>query len=188
MKTKQEIRTSILSLRNQLSQQEWKEKSEKIREKFFTVQKFQQAKIIHTYISSKKNEVDTKEIIHQSLLKKKRIAVPKSDRKKQELLHSEIFSLDELSVGEYGILESRNIRFVNLQEIDLVIIPAVAVTRSGVRLGFGKGYYDKFLQHLKCTRIVLCFDFQIVNEIPQESHDQNVDMIITEKEIMYCRK
>lgn len=78
----------------------------------------------------------------------------------------------KLDIGmAYGIQESQGPLFTNYSSIDLAIIPGMAFTREGARLGRGKGYYDRLLQHLHCPLIGIAFPFQILPYIPTEPHD-----------------
>jgi len=74
---------------------------------------------------------------------------------------------------------------VNIEEIDLVIVPGVVFDKNLNRIGFGKGYYDKILNRLKpsAKKVALAHDFQVLEDIPAEEHDVKMDMIITEKNI-----
>lgn len=148
---------------------------------------FVEARFLHTYVSSKKNEADTRPIIASAFEKGVRVAVPIADKERPLLRHSEIFSMDDLAIGAFGIMEPHKITPINLNEIEVVLVPVVGVDRSGTRLGFGGGYYDSFLRHVSCTKIALAYDFQVVQELPREQHDELVSMIVTESEIIHCR-
>ena len=74
-----------------------------------------------------------------------------------------------------------------VRDLHAVILPALAVDRNGNRLGFGAGYYDRFLTDVHLPTIALAYDFQIVGEIPAESTDIPVSFIVTESEIIRCR-
>jgi 5-formyltetrahydrofolate cyclo-ligase len=106
----------------------------------------------------------------------------------------ELFRLDhvgELAPGTIGVLEPRRElrghaeRKIDRSAIDLIVIPGLAFDRRGGRLGYGKGYYDRFLAHLhgSATRLAVCFECQLVAEVPVLPHDIRVHMIVTENAI-----
>lgn len=187
MKSKITLREHLKMERQTLSKQVVRERSKLIVEQLLSLPEFFRSDVVHTYISSKNNEVDTHELIRILLKQKKRVVVPIADKATKTMKHSELFSLGELVGGAYGILEPRMYRPVSPSELQVVVVPALAVDRNGNRLGFGAGFYDRFLQEIKAPKIALAYDFQIVDEVPRENTDVPVSFVITEQEIIRCR-
>ncbi|RLF88523.1 5-formyltetrahydrofolate cyclo-ligase, partial [Thermococci archaeon] len=99
-----------------------------------------------------------------------------------------IRSFSELRPGKFNIMEPREAidEEVNL---DLIVVPGVAFDESGYRLGFGKGYYDRFLRSFReTTKLGLAYEFQVLEEVPRDEGDIPVDFIITEKRRIDCLK
>ncbi len=186
-RNKDELRSELLNARNTMKAEDARRKSMQILNLLSSLPEFVEARFIHTYVSSKKNEVDTRSVIEVAFEKGKRVAVPIAEKKRPLLRHSEILSMNDLAAGAFGILEPTKITPINLNEIEAVLIPVIGVDHSGTRLGFGGGYYDSFLRHVSCTKIALAYDFQVVPELPREQHDEPVTIIITESEIIHCR-
>lgn len=129
------------------------------------------------------NEPDTLNIINYLISENIKIVVPISNTENNTLSLSYITDMDNLKKGAYGIYEPIIVNQAFVDEIDIALIPGIAFSKNGDRLGFGKGYYDKFLLDFKGIKIGLCYDFQICDEIPVSSHDIKMDAIITEKRI-----
>lgn len=187
MISKTALREQLKYQRDELSKKDCRERSALILENLVTLPDFFRADVVHTYISSKKNEVDTHELIRMLLKQKKRVVAPISDKATKQMKHSELLSLSELVGGTYGVLEPRMYRPVPLSELQVIIVPALAVDKKGNRLGFGAGFYDRFLYDVRIPIIALVYDFQIVKEVPQEPTDVPVSFIVTENEIIHCR-
>ncbi len=98
-----------------------------------------------------------------------------------------INSLDNMSVDKWGILEPKAVDKNKIEKnFDLILMPGVAFDRKGNRIGYGGGYYDKYLSQIKETsnKIVLAYDFQIVNNIENEPHDVKTNYIITNNDFI----
>ena len=89
---------------------------------------------------------------------------------------------DSLAEGAFHIMEPTGPLFTDYASIDIAIIPAMAYDASGHRLGRGRGYYDRLIPSLQCPLIGLCFDFQLIMDIPTEPHDCSVDYVITNQQ------
>ena len=188
---KSKIRSMVLDKRLNMNSEEVKSKSISIANNFFDSSLYKSAKVIMVYIDFR-NEVETKNIIVKAIKDDKRIIIPISIKETRELILSEIKDYDsELGSGAYGILEPKEefIRRVDPALIDLVIIPGVAFDNAGHRVGYGAGYYDRFLKKLKpyVPKIALAFDLQIVDSIDGDEHDIPVDYIINENSIINCK-
>lgn len=148
---------------------------------------FQQAAEIHTFVAWR-HEVDNHELIRRLLQMGRRVAVPKIEPATPHLRHYFIAGFSELRKGAFDILEppAEPNRLAAPEQFGLVLVPGLAFDRSGNRLGMGEGYYDRFLAQVGAPKIALAFDFQIVAKIPAEPHDQRVDIIVTEKEVIIC--
>lgn len=172
MNKKDEIREEIKTKREALDPVK-KEKLDKlIFEKILGIPDYQKAKTVLVYMAFK-NEVDIVELIRD-----KQIVLPRVDGERLELYRIE--SLDDLEEGAFGILEpKKTCKKINPDEIDIAFIPGVAFDKKGHRIGFGKGFYDRLNKKLKCQKIGIAYDFQIVEEIPFECHDVPVDLLIT---------
>lgn len=182
--SKQEIRDRINSIRKNLSQKDIEEKSRKIIDNLIRLEEYLNASTIMPYVSLN-TEVDTKEFIKSELIKGKRsIVIPFVEGENIQVSYFKDFS--ELREGEFGVLEPMKKKRYD-GKIDLVIVPGVAFDLQGSRIGFGKGYYDRFLCRSKDSlKVALAFEEQIVDSIPNEFHDHPVDMIITEKRVIRC--
>ncbi len=180
---KQEIRDKVNLIRKNLSREVAAEKSRKIVKSLAGLKEYDDASVIMPYISLN-IEVDTREFIKSELLKEKKIVVPFVEQGNIQI--SMLNDFENLIMGEFGVLEPmKKERYDG--KIDLVIVPGIAFDLNGGRVGFGKGYYDKFLDRFKDSlRVGLAFEEQIVDSIPCEEHDQPVDIIITEKRIIRC--
>ncbi len=188
---KQKLKDDIFRKRKSLSKMEAEEKSCITKEKLYSMPLFKKSKNILTYVSFN-NEVDTISIIKELLTKKeKNVLVPYVDKDKLVQI-SKINSFDDLEPKTFGILEPRENKIKNfdINELDLVVVPGIAFDKNGHRIGYGYGYYDKFLKNLNknTAKIALAFDFQIVDKIPEEKHDVPMDIIVTEKRILKIRK
>lgn len=157
----------------------------KIKNRLFSLPEYDSAKTICSYVSFC-SEVETYDIIKESIAAGKRVIVPKIDLVHKVLLLSEINSFDELKQGAYGILEPDMIRPANIDEIDLFIVPGIAFDRAGNRLGRGKGYYDKLLSSTSSVKIGLAYEIQLEKEIPHDNHDIKIDIVLTEKDVYRC--
>lgn len=91
--------------------------------------------------------------------------------------------LGETEEGKFGVPEPRVKKRFDKEKIDIVLVPGVAFDRKGNRMGYGKGYYDRFLKGMSALRVGVCHSFQLVDAIPTEKHDVKMDMIITEREV-----
>ncbi len=143
---------------------------------------------IHCYISFR-SEVDTRSFIELELQDGIRVTVPIVERigELPLLAHTEIRSLADLVPGPFGVEEPAERIPAALENVDVVIIPLVAFDRHGARLGYGRGFYDRFLRTLPRTveRIGLAFSIQEAEHIPTLTHDEPLDTIITEQEIIH---
>jgi 5-formyltetrahydrofolate cyclo-ligase len=148
---------------------------------------FQQAQVIHTYVAWR-HEVDNHELIRRLLQAGRRVAVPKVEPATHQLRHYFIAGFSELKKGAFDILEppAEQNRLAAPEQFGLVLVPGLAFDRTGNRLGMGEGYYDRFLAQVRAPKIALAFDFQIVAQIPAEPHDQRVDVIVAENEMIIC--
>jgi 5-formyltetrahydrofolate cyclo-ligase len=132
------------------------------------------------------NEVQTYRIIRKSLLAKKKVCLPKLQD--GEIIFFSITTLNDLIAGKYNILEPLPNKNNICKDIDTVITPGIVFDKCGYRIGYGKGYYDKFLSKFskqKISLIGLGYEFQIISEfIRYEPHDVKLDALITNKEIL----
>jgi len=131
------------------------------------------------------HEVDTDLIVRCALNSGKKIAFPSVVG--DQLFFCEVQDLSSLKKGAFGIMEPcATGKIFTPEEADVLVVPGVAFDLNGHRIGYGKGYYDKMLQHLEGhgKLVGLCYDFQLVNEILAEPHDVKMDMIITEKRVV----
>lgn len=151
--------------------------SKEIINNLFTLQEFHQAKNIFTYIALK-NEVSTDSILE---LIDKNIFVPKIHG--QEIIMTKYTPLS-LIKNKYGILEPEKITPTIPGEKDIIIIPALAVDKSFTRLGYGGGYYDRYLRDKKGIKIVLIPECLFLAELPADEFDVCCDIVITEKKII----
>ncbi len=185
---KESIRKKILYLRNSQSQFSAITKSYRIQGRLFRLPEFTRAKTILFYVSTR-DEVKTESMIKKALEYGKRVVVPISNLKERTLNLSEIKDFDsELEPGAFNILEpkERFLRPVSPEEIDLVIVPGVAFDEKGNRLGYGMGFYDRFLRSVKKDTPVigLAYEFQIIEKIPVDDTDVTVDKVVTEERII----
>ena len=95
-----------------------------------------------------------------------------------------IKDFEKLEKGNFGILEPKD-DWVEEKSFDVILIPAIGLTKEGVRLGYGHGYYDRFLTDKSITKIALTYDKQIVKSIPYMEHDVKMDCVVSEKETIF---
>ncbi len=182
------LRDTVLNKRNALEKEEVSNKSTVIINKVFSLSQYNNADLIFCYIDFR-NEVETKEFINTCLKAGKRVAVPLiTSLDGIKAMHAcEITSAaDDLKTGYYGILEPVKDRPVPVDSIDLAIIPGVAFDKSLNRLGFGKGFYDRFLPKLKkrCLKVGIAFEIQIADAVPTSEYDVKLDVLITEERVI----
>lgn len=187
---KKEIRAQLLLQRGALPAEVCQAKSHEISNRLLTSPEFKAARVIQCYLAIA-TEVQTARVIQEALRLKKRVAVPITDPNKRMLSLSDLADLnpDTLQPGPFGILQPRPSSFRPIQpsEIDVWILPGIAFDEEGNRLGFGGGYYDRFLPGRRGAAVGLAFDFQIVKSLPVEVNDHSIDQVITEKRTIFCR-
>lgn len=184
---KNEIRKLLKNKRLNLSKDEVLAKSKQIKNRLFKIDDYKKAKNILFYVSYD-GEVFTHDAIKESFIDKK-VVVPISNKEDYSLILSKLNSFEDLVEGPYGILEPKKekIKEISFDEIDLIIIPGIVFDLKGNRIGHGKGFYDRLLKNTKVPIIALAFEFQIIGKIRVDEHDKPVDIIITEKRIIYCK-
>lgn len=183
--TKQEIRKKILAKRNRLPKNWVTNKSKIIHKRLIATKEFRRAKTIMFYIATD-NEVETKSSVELALRQKKQICAPCTDRINNRLHPAIIENLKtDLKEGCYGILQPPKNTVSSPKKIDLIITPGIAFDLNGSRLGRGMAYYDRFLKNMgNIPKIGLAFDFQIIGQLPVDTHDIAMNKVITEKRII----
>ena len=141
------------------------------------------ANTIHVYVSnSEKKEVDTIQLIDHALSKGKKISVPKVVGDGL-LKHFEIKSTKNLVPNRWGILEPKDGEEVKVRDLELIIVPMVSGDRNRNRLGYGKGFYDRFLAESNAFKLGLLYELQLHPEdLPAETFDIPLDLLLTESE------
>lgn len=185
---KKALREEIMRKRSQLTNEEIIEKSTEVKNKLLQLEEFKNANFIFSFISFK-DEIHTHDIIKETLNMGKRVGVPITLDKPRQLLVSEIKDFEkELEIGYYNILAPKKEyeRLVSPDLVDLVLVPGLAFDKSGYRTGYGGGYYDRFFANANknMIKIGLCFDLQIISQVPRDIYDIPVDYIITESRII----
>ncbi len=178
------LRKEISKKLNRLTQKKIFNNSQKIIQNLDKIETLKSSELIGVY-SSKDHEIETKNLINKLFKENKKIFLPKIQD--NQLLFKEIKSLNDLELGKFKILEPKlTCKTINPNNLDLLIIPCIAIDTNGNRLGRGGGFYDKLLQnHPEIKTLCLAHEAQLIEKIPTEKHDKKVDLVITEKRIIY---
>jgi 5-formyltetrahydrofolate cyclo-ligase len=187
--SKSQIREEVRDNLAALSAKEIAKKTKAIENRLFEFANFLEAKIALLYVNND-GEVSTRDILERSYRYRKIVVLPafNPDQYSMNLLKVDDLKHD-LKPGPRGIFEPdpNRCKTVPIDRIDIAIIPAVALDEKGGRIGSGEGYYDRLIPNLSITtrKVALAFENQIVPQIPLESHDKYVDIIITDERIIY---
>ncbi len=178
---KARLRKQLLDQRDSLSPDFIKIASSKIQDNLRKIDFYRNARIIGAY-HSVGSEVHTQDILQEILNAGKELSLPKVE--KDNLIFKKISGFSDLEVGNFSVMEPKE-RCEDVKKLELILVPAIALTREGYRLGYGFGYYDRYLHDKRSKKIALSYSKQIVKSIPHDSHDVKVDCIVTEDEIIY---
>lgn len=183
-------RNRLSKIRNSLTVAERTDKSREIIRRLRDCEPYRSAKVVLTYVSFG-SEVETREFLQRIIADGKTAAVPVCDTKTCEIKAYAVRDAGDLGAGAYGILEPEPEKIrtgvvppVGKSEIDLVVLPGLGFDRSGYRLGYGKGYYDRFLDGFGGCSAGLCFDCCVADRICRDGHDLPADYVITETSVI----
>lgn len=198
---KKAIRTEVTEKKNALTPEQTAQWSAQLKERFCALEAYQEAECIYFYMSYN-NEVQTVPMIEQAIADGKRAAVPimlfsgktfnkKGEPKSDYMEFIYLNSMEECRPNFMGIPEppqeliKENPERIAAEKSVLILMPGLAFDREGNRIGYGGGFYDKYLASHPDTqfrKVALGFDFQLYDAIPTEPHDEKMDLIITPSE------
>lgn len=181
MQTKKTLRNRIKGMKLSMSKEEIDDKSNKITERLISMSEYENAKRIYAYVSYNQ-EVSTAGFIRKAIADGKCVLVPRvyGDIMKYHVIKS----LNELKPGAYGILEPDNDITDDVFE-GFMLLPGLAFDEKKHRMGYGGGFYDKYLsEHKNHFKVALAYDFQVFDNIPAEEFDVPADVIVTEDRVI----
>ena len=172
---KVELRKKYISIRKDVNDK--LVNSNIITDRVISTSKYKNSRIIGLY-KNLANEVDTNRLIEYSL-ENKIVLLPRVEG--DNLVFYRIFNNSDFEVSSFGIAEPMsNDKF---ETMDFLIVPGICFDRNRNRIGFGKGYYDRYLDNKNIKTIGICFDEQICDSIETDSHDKTLDLVITDRRI-----
>jgi len=181
---KVEARKIVLQRRREISEGDIRQKTDRIINRLKNLDEFVEAKTVHCYISSRQGEVNTRMLINLMESWGKSIIVPKLNTATKTFWRGTFRGWHDLVLNDEGYFEPNAGLDDNLHDIDLIIVPAVAVSIHGHRIGYGGGYYDKLLKNFHAPKFVLAFEFQLFDAIESTPSDVRVDKIVTELRVI----
>lgn len=181
--SKQELRKKLLFVRKTVLKRA--DKNSSIFASLINMPQFVEAKQVLMYMALD-DEVNVDALLDLIKYNEKSIAVPYCIDKEGNMDFYYINSTDDLVLGSYGIREPDITKCKKVCDFDdsLILVPAIAFDSNGFRLGYGKGYYDRFLQKHSITSVGLCYNSLVLNKLPIDEYDQSVDYIVTENRII----
>jgi len=189
-----ELKKETLRLRDALSLELQEQKSNHITERVLRMDRLQQAETVFIYVDFR-SEVKTRELIKKLQDMGKRVVVPVTLLEERDLLPVQITDMEQdLAPGYASILEPvetiRSTRYVSPEKIDIIFLPGSVFDESGGRMGYGGGFYDRFVSSKapQAQRIGLCYELQVVKRAPLQDHDERMDSIITEERVIYSSR
>ena len=187
MLDKREFRKQVQEKLARMTYQTYRERSLNLARQLLQEPSIKNASTIAITLSNQP-EVDTTFIIEQFWILNKKVVVPKCNPADRSMQFYKIDSFAETERAYKNILEPipELTQLVEKEEIDVIVVPGVVFDRQGYRIGFGGGYYDRFLVGYSGKRISLAFDEQLLNEVPRESQELPVHIRLTDKERMIC--
>ena len=183
---KQMLRTSLRALTQSLPDAYIERSDRGIRETLLSLPQWNGARAVFIYAGIGR-EVDTGRIIRAALDAGKTVALPRclTGGKMEALM---ITSLDALKPGRFGIPEpDASSRILRPQAVELAVVPCVAADRQGYRLGYGGGYYDRYLEGLSLKTVCLCRERLLQEFLPHDDFDRPVNIVVTEDNEIVCR-
>lgn len=183
---KTELRNKAKDFRRGLSEQAKEELRKKISRNFLSLPEYQKSETVLCYVSTD-IEIDTFEIMKTVLADNKKLAVPRCVDGTRLMDFYYINSFDDLMPGAFGVLEPSPDKCQKLEDLSngLCVVPALLFDKSGFRLGYGKGYYDRYLSKFSGTTVGLAYCKGIKNQLPHGKYDRKTDIIVTEESIYY---
>ena len=172
---KEDLRKKYLNIRRNIDLSDKVEYDKDIFKKVINLQEYIESKLILTYVSLK-DEVDTLKLIEYSLSIGKKVAVPKCIGK--EMKFYLIDSVSDLKEGDFGILEPINDNILDNFESSICVIPGICFDRKGNRIGYGGGYYDRFLSTYNGLKIGITYKECICDKIDRDKYDVKLDKVI----------
>jgi 5-formyltetrahydrofolate cyclo-ligase len=176
---KRALRREARARRDGLSPGERERMSDEVAENVMALPAVADATTVMAF-SSFGSEVDTSPIIERLERDGRRVALPRVEGR--DIVAVAYRSGDRVSPTSFGALEPAGGERVAPEEIDVVIVPGLAFDRSGNRVGYGRGFYDRFLAAVRphALTVGICFSVQLMDEVPQGRDDRRVDLVVTE--------
>jgi 5-formyltetrahydrofolate cyclo-ligase len=183
------IRTDMIKMVDALSDDDFKEKTGKVEERLFDFANFIEANIPLLYMNLR-HEVPTQRILKWCFEHNKIVVLPAFGKEKRTMTLMKVDDIEkDLKPGPRGVLEPdpERCKRVPIDQVDIAIIPGFAFDEKGGRIGSGHGYYDRLIPKLAVTtrKVALIFEDHIIPQVPMESHDKYVDIVITDQRIIY---
>ena len=177
---KKQLRGSVRKTLATIPQEELTRSDDALFARFLALPQVQQAKTIFAFWGIPGKEPETARMIQTLVSQGKRVGLPRM--LPGHLMEIRQYMPDRPMVSvSFGISEpDLSCPILTQDEIDLILVPAVCYDKAGYRLGFGGGYYDRFLPKTKAKRVILCQEQMLCEDIPAESHDCPMDMVVTE--------
>ncbi|WP_160848327.1 5-formyltetrahydrofolate cyclo-ligase [Pontibacillus yanchengensis] len=183
---KKELRKKGLDILKSLVGEERNKISTEIEKSLYQTELWKKSNVIGITISQA-HEIDTYPVIKNAWEDGKQVAIPKCYPKQNQLVFYQFTSFDDLETVYYGLKEPimEKTKELHRDEIDLMIVPGLLFDNRGYRIGYGGGYYDRYLVHFPNHTIALATNRQLVEEVPNDVYDIPVQHLITESGVIY---
>jgi 5-formyltetrahydrofolate cyclo-ligase len=173
---KSSLRKLLLRKRDSISDDYMTIASKQIQRNLKKISAYVEAKTVAAYYSTG-SEVKTGRIIQEMLAAGKTVALPRVESK--DIVFCKVNGFEDLEKGEFDIMEPK-MTCPKVEKFDVILVPAIAMTQDGQRLGYGKGFYDRLLSHTHSVTIALTYSKLIVKNIPKTASDVPIQWIVTE--------
>jgi 5-formyltetrahydrofolate cyclo-ligase len=181
---KEALRKRVAALRRALTAEARAERAALMCQRLMALDEFREARVIAAYMPLR-FEIAPTEAITQAFALGKAIALPRVNQDTQTITLHRYESGDELVESGFMVREPlESAALVLPQDVDVVLVPGLAFDPAGQRLGYGQGFYDRLLLHMRALRIGLAFDFQLLVEVPSFPHDLPVDCVVTDHRVL----